>query len=97
MAKQSLPDCLAGYHVLHEEGTFVVFENLKHKPFDDWTVDYTVLVYDADADAILACANWNDDQSLHGNVLLGRGVSFTAVDVKRMVAKISKIEQWLFE
>ena len=97
MEKHSLPDCLAGYHVLHEEGTFVVFENLKLKPFDDWTEDYAVLVYDRDAGALLACANWKDDQSLEGEVLLGQGVAFLAGDVKRMVAEISKIEKWLLE
>ena len=97
MDKDSLPESLAGYRILHEEGTIVVFENLKHKPFDLLTEDYAVLVYDTDANAVLACANWKDDQSLEGDVLLGQGVSFLASDVKGMVADISKIEKWLFE
>ena len=55
------------------------------------------MVYERDAGALLACANWKDGQSLEGEVLLGQGVSFLAVDIERIIAEISKIEKWSFE
>ena len=97
MDKKIYPTWLADYRVLHEEGEIIIFENNKLKPYDDSTYDYQVMVYDFDSEALFACANWMDDRSLEGIVLLGPGFPFAAVDLEHVVSELLKVEKVVLE
>ena len=86
-----------GYKTLYDSRCYLVFENLKEKPYEGWTEDFQILMLDRNFNALLACGNWREDGSIEGETLMGQGITFDAVDLEDMVSTVLQIEKDLLD
>ena len=85
------------YNTLYETEGYWVFENSKEKPYEGWTEDRQILMFDRNLNVLLACGNWRADGSIEGEALMGQGVTFDAVDLDDMVSTVLQVEKDLFD
>jgi hypothetical protein len=89
-----LPDEIKAYKALYKGRRYWVFQNSKEHPFDDWTEDFAVVMYDRAEHVVMAYANLKADGSMFGSVLWGQGVQFEAADARAMVREVLEIDKW---
>ena len=89
-----LPEEIKQYKALYKGRRYWVFQNSKDQPFDDWTEDFEVVMYDRSIHAVMAYGNLKADGSIFGSVMWGQGVQFEAADARAMVREVLEIDKW---
>lgn len=82
------------YKSLYKGRRYWVFLNEKDNPFEGWTDEYEIIVYDFDVPAIIAVGSYREDGSIGGTFVGGQGVTFHAIDAKGMIAECINISKW---
>lgn len=82
------------YKPLYKGRIYWVFENNPTKPFEEWTKDIDILLWDRDIQCLIACGTFLKDKSIKGSILWGQGVDFVALDAKHMVQCVKSISKW---
>lgn len=93
----SLPSELRPYRPLYKGTRFWVFKNAPSNPFEEWMSDdfeqYQILVYDRVFKGLIATCKINEEGRISGNIVIGPGDSFEAIDFRDMSKKLSQIFQ----
>ena len=82
------------YKPLYKGRIYWVFENNPDQPFEGWTVDSDVLLWDRNISTVLACGKYQEDGSIEGCANIGQGVTFHASDPIDIVSCFKSIEKW---
>ena len=93
----SLPNELRPYRPLYKGTRFWVFQNDPCNPFEEWMSDdfehYKVLVYDRVFKGLIAACEINEAGRILGDVVIGPGNSFEAINFRDMGKKLSQTFQ----
>ncbi len=81
------------YKPLYKGRIYWVFENNPDQPFEGWTSDSDVLLWDRDIDTVLACGKYQEDGSIAGCVNIGQGITFHVDEPKDIVSCFKWIEK----
>ena len=86
-----LPDEIIPYKALHRGRRYWVFQNIKEKPFLPWITDHTLVMYDRSEHVVMAVGKEQEDGSIHGSVMWGKGIEFQAASARAMVIEVLSI------
>lgn len=89
-----VPQAIKKYTALYKGRRYWVFLNDPEDPFDGWTNEWKIIVYDFEISAVIAVGNYSKDGSIDGEYMGGQGITFDAADPKGMIASCLSISKW---
>jgi hypothetical protein len=82
---QWVPTSIKHFVPLYKGRRYWIFLNDKEYPFQDWTKDSDIIVYDIDCSGVLAVGSYKENGSINCSYLGGQGVVFEASSPKDML------------
>ena len=93
---QWVPESMRHYTPLYTGRRFWIFLNDKENPFEDWTEDSDIILYDIRFGGVLAVGKYKNDGRIEGCYMGGQGVTFEVSEPKDMIGECLGIEKWYY-